>query len=294
MNYQSFVSKIFLIINIVILNTLASTVFANVSDGDWRPQIVEKMFVLPPKQLERVLNNDFKSSSLFLNLKNTDNKIQDRHKKINDLNKAIPNFNGDEQIELKHQVILEKRDYIKDMNTRLNIKKKHLLTKKRFFQQVRRKAIFKNDIKSNNKTSSFQKNKSMALKRAEKMDKKISNLIISNNLNKKSKYFNEYYKTKKAMNLLEKKIASHPMFKANDLLANPENKIASLDSFVQEIESELSVLELKEQMLSQMAKLVSLDAMDLAEVVSKKSFGESNYTTEDVNDPTNAIELFIH
>ena len=47
-------------------------------------------------------------------------------------------------------------------------------------------------------------------------------------------------------------------------------------------------------MLSQMAKLVSLDAMDLAEVVSKKSFGESNYTTEDVNDPTNAIELFIH
>ena len=124
MNYQSFVSKIFLIINIVILNTLASTVFANVSDGDWRPQIVEKMFVLPPKQLERVLNNDFKSSSLFLNLKNTDNKIQDRHKKINDLNKAIPNFNGDEQIELKHQVILEKRDYIKDMNTRLNIKKK--------------------------------------------------------------------------------------------------------------------------------------------------------------------------
>ena len=101
MNYQSFVSKIFLIINIVILNTLSSTVFANVSDGDWRPQIVEKMFVLPPKQLERVLNNDFKSSSLFLNLKNTDNKIQDRHKKINNLNKAIPNFNGDEQIELK-------------------------------------------------------------------------------------------------------------------------------------------------------------------------------------------------
>ncbi len=118
--------------------------------------------------------------------------------------------------------------------------------------------------------------------------------MVSNNLNKKSKYFNEYYKTKKAMNLLEKKIASHPMFKANDLLANPENKIASLDLFVQEIESELSVLELKEQMLSQMAKLVSLDAMDLAEVVSKKSFGESNYTTEDVNDPTNAIDLFIH
>ena len=55
------------------------------------------------------------------------------------------------------------------------------------------------------------------------------------------------------------------MFKANDLLANPENKIASLDSFVQEIESELSVLELKEQMLSQMAIAMTVDlGMDKA------------------------------
>ena len=294
MNYLNFMSRIIIITNIIVLYTFSSNAFANVIDGDWRPQIVEKMFIWPPKQLERVLNNDFKSSSLFLNLKNTDHKIQDRHKKIDDLNKSIPSFNGEEQIELKHQVILEKRDYIKDMNTRLNIKKKHLLTKKRFFEQVRRKAIFKNDIKSNDKISSFQKNKSMALKRAEKMDKKISDLIITNNLDEKSKYFNEYYKTKKAMNLLEKKIATHPMFKANDLLTNPQNKISSLDSFIQEIESELSVLELKEQMLTQMAKLVSLDAMDLAEVVSRNSFSESQSVYKDLNDPTNAIELFIN
>ena len=96
------------------------------------------------------------------------------------------------------------------------------------------------------------------------------------------------------MNLLEKKIATHTMFKANDLLTNPQNKISSLDSFIQEIESELSVLELKEQMLTQMAKLVSLDAMDLAEVVSRNSFSESQSVYKDLNDPTNAIELFIN
>ena len=73
-----------------------------------------------------------------------------------------------------------------------------------------------------------------------------------------------------------------------------ENKISSLDLFVQEIESELSVLELKEQMLSQMAKLVSLDAMDLAEVVSKKSFDDNEGGGENPNDPTNVIELLIN
>ena len=84
------------------------------------------------------------------------------------------------------------------------------------------------------------------------------------------------------------------MFKANDLLTNPQNKISSLDTFIQEIESELSVLELKEQMLTQMAKLVSLDAMDLVEVVSRNSFSESQSVYKDLNDPTNAIELFIN
>ena len=51
---------------------------ANVSGGDWKPQIVEKMFVLPPQHLNKVLNNDFKTSVLALNLRDTDNKIKSK------------------------------------------------------------------------------------------------------------------------------------------------------------------------------------------------------------------------
>ena len=51
---------------------------ANVSGGDWNPQIVEKMFVLPPQHLNKVLNNDFKTSVLALNLRDTDNKIKSK------------------------------------------------------------------------------------------------------------------------------------------------------------------------------------------------------------------------
>ena len=51
---------------------------ANVSGGDWKPQIVEKMFVLPPQHLNKVLNNDFKTSELALNLRDTDNKIKSK------------------------------------------------------------------------------------------------------------------------------------------------------------------------------------------------------------------------
>ena len=108
---------------------------ANLSNGEWQPQIVEKMYILPPKQLDRVLNNDFRNSSLYLNLKTADDKIKSRYSKIDQLNKSIPQFKGDEQIELKHQVIVEKKEYITDMSERLKIKREHLLTKKDFLKK---------------------------------------------------------------------------------------------------------------------------------------------------------------
>ena len=46
---------------------------ANVSGGDWKPQIVEKMFVLPPQHLQKVLNfifeYEFKMELLFSGLR---------------------------------------------------------------------------------------------------------------------------------------------------------------------------------------------------------------------------------
>ena len=101
----------FLMIKILVA-TYSFNALANLTQGEWKPQIVEKMYILPPKQLDRVLNNDFRSSSLFLNLKTTDNKIQGRYKKIDELNNMIPRYSGEELIELRHQVILEKKIYI--------------------------------------------------------------------------------------------------------------------------------------------------------------------------------------
>merc|ERR1712054_25238 len=119
---------------------------ANLSNGEWQPQIVEKMYILPPKQLDRVLNNDFRNSSLYLNLKTADDKIKSRYSKIDQLNKSIPQFKGNEQIELKHQVIVEKKEYISDMSERLKIKREHLLTKKRFLKKLKERLYFKKVI----------------------------------------------------------------------------------------------------------------------------------------------------
>ena len=265
---------------------------ANLSNGEWQPQIVEKMYILPPKQLDRVLNNDFRNSSLYLNLKTADDKIKSRYSKIDQLNKSIPQFKGDEQIELKHQVIVEKKEYITDMSERLKIKREHLLTKKRFFEKIKRKTLFQKGNQNFKARSKFQASREKALKRSKKLDKKISNLLIGNNMSNNSKYFSEYQKTMLAMQKLETKIKSHPKFQENDLLLNSENKLESLNVFIDKLESELSVLALKEQVLTKMAKLVSLDAMELADSLQINISQGNEF--KDVNDPTDSVNLFLN
>jgi len=270
----------------------SSQAIANLSNGEWQPQIVEKMYILPPKQLDRVLNNDFRNSSLYLNLKTADDKIKSRYSKIDQLNKSIPQFKGDEQIELKHQVIVEKKEYITDMSERLKIKREHLLTKKRFFEKIKRKTLFQKGNQNFKAKSKFQASREKALKRSKKLDKKISNLLIGNNMSNNSKYFSEYQKTMSAMQQLETKIKSHPKFQENDLLLNSENKLESLNVFIDKLESELSVLALKEQVLTKMAKLVSLDAMELADSLQINISQGNEF--KDVNDPTDSVTLFLN
>ena len=270
----------------------SSQAIANLSNGEWQPQIVEKMYILPPKQLDRVLNNDFRNSSLYLNLKTADDKIKSRYSKIDQLNKSIPQFKGDEQIELKHQVIVEKKEYITDMSERLKIKREHLLTKKRFFEKIKRKTLFQKGNQNFKAQSKFQASREKALQRSKKLDKKITNLLIGNNMSNNSKYFSEYQKTMLAMQKLETKIKSHPKFQENDLLLNSENKLESLNIFIDKLESELSVLALKEQVLTKMAKLVSLDAMELADSLQINISQGNEF--KDVNDPTDSVTLFLN
>ena len=54
-----------------------------------------------------------------------------------------------------------------------------------------------------------------------------------------------------------------------DILSkNPKNKIEAVRNYLHNLDTEIAVLEMKEQMINYMAKIVALDAMNLAETVA--------------------------
>jgi hypothetical protein len=281
--------KSFLIILSVSFYSANSLAQSNVNG--WKPQIVEKMYVLPPKHLNKVLNNDFNKSLLAINLQNTDNKIKNRIEKISELNSLLPGSSKEEGLEIQHQIIINKRDYIKDMNDLLIMKKEKLNTKKIFFKKIKKK--FKGNSLKNKTTSNFLNNKSTAIQRSQKLDFKILE-NTSYNLSKRSKYFKQYQINKDAVKKLKLAIEKHPMSNKNILYKDPLNKVEAINNYVHEIDTEIAVLEMKEQMINYMAKIVALDAMSLAEKVAFDDENNNKVVPTNFNDPVNVISVFTN
>jgi hypothetical protein len=177
------------------------------------------------------------------------------------------------------------------MNNLIIMKKQKLKIKKTFFEKI------KNNIKYTNKNkinqSVFSNNKSKALERAQRLDLKIMEKT-SLNINEKSKYFKQYETNKNAIEKLKIAIKNHPMNEKSILSNNSDNKLEAIANYIYNIETEIAVLEMKEQMMSYMAKIVALDAMNLAENVSgiNKNLDGSFVPGENYNNPENVIDIF--
>ena len=81
------------------------------------------------------------------------------------------------------------------------------------------------------------------------------------------------------------------MSKKNVLSKDPKNKMEAIRSYIHNIETEIAVLEMKEQIINYMAKIVALDAMQLAESVSEINVNSITNNSNN-NDPTSVINIF--
>ena len=177
------------------------------------------------------------------------------------------------------------------MNDLLIMKKQKLNTKKIFFKKIKKK--FKGNSLKNKTTSNFLNNKSTAIQRSQKLDFKILE-NTSYNLSKRSKYFKQYQINKDAVKKLKLAIEKHPMSNKNILYKDPLNKVEAINNYVHEIDTEIAVLEMKEQMINYMAKIVALDAMSLAEKVAFDDENNNKVVPTNFNDPVNVISVFTN
>jgi hypothetical protein len=274
---------------------LASTPALAINNPGWQPQISEKVLVLPQKQLERAIQRDFAASPLASDMLDIDRQIASEVTNIQSLNDSQHLYEGDAAIEAKHQGLAAKRAYIGLMGEQIGLKRSKLETQLRLYKHLTRKA--------RRSASSMEDQREVtaaidaAQERAGKVESELrEDLFYSTNL-PESKFGEDYAANRQAIEALRTAIASHPLNQMDAGVDAPANKIEELERLAMNVEAQLAILDMEDEVLGHMAKLLSLDAMAFAEEVAELAYldnGASADASEDFRSPSSAVELFIN
>lgn len=273
--------------------TLSGQALASSPPG-WQPQISEKVLVLPQKQLERAIQRDFAASPLANDMMNVDQQIASEVTNIHSLSENQHLYEGEAAIEVKHQVLAAKRAYIGLMGEQIGMKRKKLETKLRLYQHLTRTA------RRNDGNLAERREITAAIDAAQQRAGAVENelreeLFYSTNL-PESKFSEDYAANRQAIESLRSAIANHPLNKKDGGTDAPRNKIEELQQLAMGVEAQLAILDMEDEVLGHMAKLLSLDAMAFAEEVAEIAYlaNDEVPNAAEFRSPAAGVKLFVN
>ena len=261
-------------------------------DAAWNPVASERLVRLPGAYLKRAVDNDFAGSSLAAEIRDTENLIGLKGQTLADLQNASEQAEGELKVELQHQFLAQKRDYLELMGHQQSLRRKQLATKQRLFERLIGKLDSEQQALTPQRQALVEK-QSEARKRMESSISTVDLQIFNSPVTSESKYAREYSKNMAAIERLVAAVQSHPMNSGNEVDGQPVTKRAYLRQLVAETEAELQVIDQEETILGYMAKLVALDALALSDLLAGGPVAEDSVEPEEETGISAAVDYFI-
>ena len=257
-------------------------------DPQWRPQLSEKILLLPPKHMNDAIEQDFSKSGLAQNMTSVETQLSDQVSTIDQLKQNLSRYDEQEQIEARHQIIVGKKTYIELLGQQINLKRERLHTKLGLLKRLDRN--LSRDTAQQMAASDVAQLQSDAKSRIEGVSNKLREQIALEPLTKETNFSKAFDKNMAAISALKDAIANHRM--QNRLgLDSGTTKADMLRQLILDTEADLALIEIETELLGHMAHLLSLDAMELAEDVAAQSFTVAA-TAQTYSSPSDAVLLF--
>ena len=287
--YKSFIFVLTLCNGVMLLSehSLAATTSSN-----WQPQISEKILLLPKKHLENAVERDFASSPLASNMLSLGEDVQSKVKTIGRLQETQNLYEGAELLEVTHQIIAGKRDYLEMMSEQIDLRRQQLETKRNLYQRLMRQT------KTNSIRSPQVEQHHLAIDAARVRSSDVEtqlrdDLFFSTNL-EESKFGSEYAENRAAIEQLRSAISKHPANQDTAVNDKQFTKTDELNGLMLGAEAELALLSMEEEVIGYMARLLSLDAMAFAEKVAEESWQhEDERVPLSPTSPRQNLKMFI-
>jgi len=283
---------------ITLLGSVAGSVISMpVEAAKWTPRASEKLIKLPGDHLRRAVENDFRRSELASAISNADEKVGYKKSTLQDLKAALnQNAGADEevQMDLEYQLIGEKQAYLSLARERQQLKRKKAQTRIRLYEKLLSKMTRKEASMSPQKALLVDQQK-QAQNRFQGSLGKIDTELMQSSVTSQSKYATEYAKNMSAIENLVSAINNHPMNQAPTVDGVQVTQADFVRNMIAQNQAEIALIDQEDMVLGYMAKLVSLDALALAENISVAENGEDVVAVEEPrNSITSTVDLFIN
>lgn len=266
-------------------------VSAKADPAIWNPSVTERLVKLPQSHLEKSLDRDFSRSPLADAITNNKDELMLKVDTLGDLRKAAEQAEGELRVELRHQLLVEKRAYINLVKQRQDLRRQHLTKRKNVYARILKKVLQTkgaHSVEAKRLVRQQEAAQARFTKSAEAVDMKLFASFDAPN----SKYAREYARNLSAANALMQAINAHPMQKRAQS-ESPTDKPTYLRRLVSNTDSQIALVTQEDKILGYMAKLVALDAAALAEELDTKT-ETADIDTEIPSPVTSALNHFIH
>lgn len=256
----------------------------------WNPKSSEKLIKLPASYLRKSLEFDFKESTLGIAIQQAEEKTGLKNRTLADLKDAIEEADGELKLELRHQFLGEKRQFLELISEKNRYRKKHLKTKHRLFERMLKRMAEKNGSLTPARQELVERQES-ARQRFNSSLAKVDMNLFQSSVVPESRYSVKYAENMAAIEKLVGRIQSHRMNTSLKIDGQPLSKEDYIRQLLSDSQAELAVLEQEETILGYMAKLVAFDALALSEQALDAEMADSDLPS--TSSPAKAVDFFL-
>ncbi len=256
----------------------------------WNPVASERLIKLPGSYLKKAVENDFRGSGLAASLRDTESLIGLKAETLTDLKGAIDQADGELKIELQHQFLAEKREYLELVGRHQESRRRQMNTRLRLYDKLLGKLNRRDAAMTPARQALIEKQDAAKL-RLERSISKVDMTMFATPMTGQSKYAREFAENVVAIERLVQAIGVHPLNGDSQIDGQPVSKQDYLRRLAAETEAELQIIDQEETILGYMAKLIALDALALTEELNDTGF-DADEESREVG-ITAAIDFFI-
>jgi hypothetical protein len=264
--------------------------YASGGDPSWQPQASERLVKLPATYIKRSLEQDFTRSELGQALRDIDTEIAFKGATLTDLQAAIEASDGEVQTDLRHQFLVEKREYIDLVSRKIELRRSALEKKSGVLEKLM-KRMGEEDASLTPVRRELIANQEAARARFENSISGVDMKLLETSVAPESKYSQQFATNLSAIDTLTRAIEGHAMNQQPEIDGMVVTREGYVRQMIADAQAELGLISQEETILGYMAKLVALDATALSEVVADAELIDS--VIPEGKSLTSAVGFFV-